>query len=93
MKVQTYLRVAEGARGPRVVASAKPNYQPLTKGAGTYHEEALPTAMFAVVLDIPDELFERASQVLAEIEVPTDRAEIAAEVPRIEDNEQEEAVE
>lgn len=80
MKVKTYLRVAVGGRGPRVVASTKPNYQPLTKGQGTYHEEPLPTAAFALVLDIPDEIFERAEKVLAEVAVDPSEAAVAAEV-------------
>lgn len=81
MKVKTYLRVARGGRGVRVVASSKPNYQPLMKGSG-WSEKALPTAAFAVVLDIPDEIFERAETVLAEVTVDPSEAEVAAEVER-----------
>jgi len=80
MQVKTYIRVAEGGRGPRVVASSKPNYEPLMKGQGTYHETPLPTAMFAVVFDIPNEIFTRAEQVLAKVAIAPGEATVAAEI-------------
>lgn len=69
MRLRVYLRVAKSNREPgyRVLASAKPNYKPLYAAEGTFREMALPTAAFALDLDIPDEEFERAEQVLAEI--------------------------
>ena len=83
MKVKTHLRVAKGPKGPRLEASTKPNYKPLTRGVGGWDKEPLPTAMFAVVFDIPDELFNRASIVLAEIAVDSDTGSIAAEVVHV----------
>lgn len=82
MKLTVYLRVAEGPRGPRVAASSTPNYVPLMTGSPGYSERSrpLPTAMFALSLDVPDEVLQHAEQVLAEIEVPADKAEVAAEV-------------
>jgi hypothetical protein len=80
MKVKTHLRIAKTRKGARVEASSRPNYKPLITNAGYRNERVLPTAAFAVVLDIPDELFERAETVLAEITVDPDEAEIAAEV-------------
>jgi hypothetical protein len=80
MKVKTHLRVAKTPRGARVEASTKPNYKPLMGSQGSWNERPLPTAAFAVVLDIPDDLFKRAEQVLAEIAVDSDIAGIATEV-------------
>lgn len=79
MKATVYMRVAVGSRGTKFSATVKPNYAPLTSGSGWYAHN-LPTAAFALVLDIPDEAFERASQVLAEIQIPNETIQVAAEV-------------
>lgn len=79
MKVTVYLRVAPGPRGPKIAASTKPNYAPLTTGAA-WTEKALPTVSFAVRFVIPDSAFGRATAVLGEIEVPDERIEVAAVV-------------
>ena len=79
MKAKIYLRVAKNPSGRtplRVDASAKPTYRPLTTSIG----DPLPTLSFAVMLNIPDEAFRRAEQVIAEIDVPEDLVAIAAEV-------------
>jgi hypothetical protein len=80
MIVTVYLRVAEGKRGMRVAASSTPNYEPIYSGSGSWNQTPLPTAAFALELDVPDELFTRAEQVLAEIVIPEDKGEIAVEV-------------
>lgn len=79
MKLKVYLRVAHGSRGPRVAASTKPNYEPLESGSG-WQSKPLPTAAFAVELTIPEEAFERAKQVLAEIAIPNEQIQVAADV-------------
>lgn len=80
-KVTAYLRVAkyggDGRRAPfKVSATARPNHTPLESGTGV----PLPTLAFAVVLDIPDSAFKQAEQVIAEIRIPEDALQIAAEV-------------
>jgi len=83
MKVRVYLRVARNPQGRtsfKCDAGVRANYKPLTKRTGNWNEEAIPTAAFALDLDIPDEVFTRAEQVLAEIEIPEDKAKIAVEV-------------
>lgn len=80
MKVTAYIRIGKkepGSRGPRAVvdAGSQPNSNMLYQGPNP-----IPTVAFGVDLDIPDELFERASQVIAEIVIPVEAAEIAAEV-------------
>jgi hypothetical protein len=80
MKVRTHLRVAKTKKGARVEASAKPNYKPLISNLGSRNETPLPTAMFALDLDLPDEMFTRAEQVLAEVSVDPQQVEIAAEI-------------
>jgi hypothetical protein len=82
MKVTAYLRVAKkhpAARGPKAViqANATPSSGDVPIYAGP---EPLPTVAFAISLDIPDELFKRAEQVVAEIVIPPEAATIAAEV-------------
>jgi hypothetical protein len=66
VKVIAYMRVAQGARGPKVDASAKPNSNPLMDGKGY----PLQTAHFAIKLDVPHALFE--TPVIAEIEIEPD---------------------
>ena len=66
MKARVYLRVARSEKrgsnpGFKVAANVKPNQHPLEASDGW-----LPTASFAVDLDIPDVMFDRASEVLAE---------------------------
>lgn len=81
MKLKVYLRVAHGSRGPRVEASTSPNYKPLESGSG-WNAKALPTAMFALDLDIPEEAMHHAERVMAELEIPGDAIEVAAGVGR-----------
>lgn len=80
MKAKVFLRVARssGHKGYRVAASTQPNYSPLTTGG--YESRALPTAAFAMVLDIPDQIFHRAEEVLAEVELQPSAVQVAAEV-------------
>jgi len=78
MKVKVYLRIAPTARGFKVNATTKPSRQPLR--AGSYSDDWLPTVAFAVVFDIPSEAFRTAEHVIAEVVVPVERVQIAAEV-------------
>jgi hypothetical protein len=78
MKTTVYLRVAKGPRGAKFAASTKPNQRPLTSGG--WNETHLPTVAFALRLNIPDEAFDEAGRVVAEIDVPPDQLSIAAEV-------------
>lgn len=81
MKVKVHLRVAKGPRGPKVEASAKPNYSPIYQDKRGYgNREALPTVAFAVTLDIPDSAFKKAEEVVAEINLPEGQLEIAGTV-------------
>jgi hypothetical protein len=80
MKVKAYLRVAK-TKGPtrfKITASTRPNYHALETGG--YQSRALPTAAFALTLDIPDTLFAHAEQVLADIELTEADVRVAAEV-------------
>ncbi len=79
MKIRVYLRVAEGARGPRVHAGTSPNYAPLESGSG-WQAKPLPTAQFALDLDVPDSVLHRAEQVLAALVIPEDSADVSASV-------------
>jgi hypothetical protein len=78
MKATVYLRVAKGPRGPKFAATTKPSRAPLTTGG--WNEKHLPTVAFALLLNIPDEAFDQAGQVIAEIDVPAEQLSIAAEV-------------
>ena len=55
MKVKVYLRVARGPRGPRVEAGTSPSLEPLT----TSGNRPLPTAAFALQLEIPEQIERR----------------------------------
>jgi hypothetical protein len=69
------MRIAKGKDGkPRVDASVRPNHAPLFSGKGTRHEQPLPTAAFAVEIEVPESVLRRAEQVIAEMEIPEDDA-------------------
>lgn len=77
MKVRAHIRVAKSANGKYVVGATKrPTHKALVDTLGG----ALPTVAFAIDLIIPDEMFKEAERVIAEIEIPPNAAEIAAEV-------------
>jgi hypothetical protein len=80
LKTTVYLRVAKkpSARkgGAAVSATMTPQQRPLEDTVG----RLLPTTSFAIALDIPDEAFNSAARVVAELKVPEERLEIAAEV-------------
>lgn len=80
MKIRTYMRVARkspGSRSPQYMlkANVTPSTEPLYSGPNP-----LPTIAFAIDLDIPDEMFKSAERVIAEIVIPPEAAEIAADV-------------
>lgn len=79
MRITVYIRVAKGEGRTKISATTKPNYKPLTTGSG-WREKPMPTAAFAIALDVPDVMFKRAEQVLAELEVAEHDIRIAAEV-------------
>lgn len=87
-KVRVYLRVGKKIRprskdgAYRVSATERPSLEPVTSG-----NNWLPTAAFALDLDIPDVMFDRAGEVLAEVIVKAEDARIAAEVKTPEDPE------
>lgn len=66
MKTKVYLRAAKAARGVTWHASSKPNYAAIEVASGGY-KVVLPTLAFAVEFDIPDSLFNQASEVAAKI--------------------------
>lgn len=86
MKVKTYLRVARDSRRgtTKVVASAKPNLAPLTKGSAR-SEVYLPTIHFAIELDIAPDAFAQAEKVIGTLAIPAAAITVAAEVISHED--------
>lgn len=87
MKCRVYMRIADNSGGGRsdrpfkVSARVTPSDEPLYAERSTrFDRVALPTAKFALDLDVPDAVFRYAEQVLAEIEVPEDVAQAAVEI-------------
>lgn len=81
VRVKTFLRVGQTKRNNyKVVASTKPNHKPLDNGGYKRWKKYLPTVHFALVLNIPKKAFEKASVVVAELNVPEEDLEINAEV-------------
>lgn len=84
MEVMAHIRVAKhprGRKGYQVDATTKRNHHPLYDSQG----RVLPTVNFAVKLDIPDKAFTEAANVVAELRIPEEKLEIAAEVLGLED--------
>lgn len=86
MKTTIYLRVAKKGAYGKVKVSASthssedPIFLPKTYGR---EKEAIPTIGFAVIFEIPDELFSKASVVVATINLPTKSATILSGLPVI----------
>lgn len=83
MKTTVYMRVAwdkdarrKDHRRPRYMADQHPCNEPIYTAGGI----ALPTVSFAVELDLPDAMFERAATVIAELAVSEEEAEIGMQV-------------
>jgi len=79
MKIKTYLRIAKTSRGYRANASTEPDHSPLFI-SGYRSKKFLPTVHFALLLDIPDNAFDKATEVVAELNIPEEKLEINAEV-------------
>lgn len=88
MKLVVYLRVAKTPRSrgkeAKIAASLKLDRRPLVNSTG----RILPTTTFALALDIPDGAFTSAARVVAELRVPEEKLEIAAEVLEIDQEEE-----
>lgn len=82
MKVRAYIRVAKNGYKVKIDASAKSTEEPIFKAA-QYNKpkEALPTVGFAVDFEIPDQLFSKASVVVASINIATKDAAILGGLP------------
>lgn len=77
MKAKIHLRIGKSTSGKYVAeANARPNHSPLRDN----RKRDLPTVAFAIMLDIPDAAFKRAEQVIAEVRIPEEDLQIAAEV-------------
>ena len=75
MKTKLYVRVAQGRGRPKVAANVRPNHWPITEqqdGA----DVPLPTAFFALELDIPQEVFDRAVQVAATVKLDPEAGQV-----------------
>lgn len=81
MKVRAYMRVSKNGYKVKVDASTKMNVDPLFKISSYQQKEFLPTVGFAVDFDIPDELFSKASVVIAEVNVGLKGAKILTALP------------
>ena len=78
LMIKAYIRIAKMTNGRyKVDARARtPNYAPIADSNGGPY----PTVAFALEFNIPEEAFEQAEQVIAEITIPEDQLQIAAEV-------------
>jgi hypothetical protein len=77
VKVTAYMRVGYVKRRghKKLAVNAKPSHLPLMRG-----EDTMPTVAFAIALEIPDAMFVQAEQVIAQITVPEEMAQVAADV-------------
>lgn len=82
MKVRAYIRVAKNGYKWKIDASTKSTEDPIFKPAQYNRaKEALPTVGFAVDFEIPDQLFSKASVLVATINVATKDAVILTGIP------------
>lgn len=84
MKTRLYIRVAKNGYRIKAAASTKSTEEPIfTPQTYSKAKEALPTVGFAVDFEIPDELFSKASVVVASINVGMKDAKILSGIPTI----------
>lgn len=92
MKKRLYLRVAENSRSYIADASFKPNQAPLYRNVwkhGGNQRSYLPTVHFAINVDIPNEAFAEAGQLVADINLKLgEQLGISADVAELEDHEE-----
>ena len=83
MKQKVYFRFGKNKKGTVTVkASTRLCHEAVKSGTGCY-ERVLPTISFAVNFDIPDELFEQAERVCANIELDAENTKIVAPLASI----------
>jgi len=80
MIAKIYLRIAKTKKGIKVAASPRPNESPLFSD---YPRKYFPTVSFGIKFDIPDELFSRASTLIALINVAEKHATINADIDTV----------
>ncbi|KKL12789.1 hypothetical protein LCGC14_2532240 [marine sediment metagenome] len=86
-KIKVYIRIAKTSRGYKIITTDKPSYKPLSNVAWrgpTYY----PTVAFAVVFNLPDDAFKKATEVIDEINVEMEKLSIATEVETIKSDEE-----
>lgn len=65
MKARVYLRIAKNDNGRfSVKATTKPEFAAMVKNKGYNSEQALPTILYALDLDIPDNAFSATANLL-----------------------------
>jgi hypothetical protein len=80
LKAKAHVRVARAKNGtPVIQTTARPSTTPLYDN----RNRPLATIGFAVIFNVPDELFDQAQKVIAEIDVTGDEAQIVAEVKTV----------
>ena len=79
-KIRAYIRIAKNGWKYKIDAGAKDNSAPLHLTGYRNEKTFLPTVAFAVDLNIPDELFSKASRVIGEINIALKDAVIASDV-------------
>jgi hypothetical protein len=82
-KLTVYLRVGkrDGRQPYMIEANLKPSSVPLIqRGAYNKPDVYLPTVSFGIDFNLPDELFEQASNIIGEINIAAKDAMIAATV-------------
>lgn len=83
MKARIYLRVAKNGYKTKVDAGIKARNTPLHQQGYNGDKTFLPTVAFAVDFEIPDNLFNKAVQVIGTMNVTEKDAVVAAEVPSV----------
>ena len=84
MKTRIYLRVAKNGYKTKVDASTSSSEEPLyIPSSYNRPKQALPTVGFAVDFEIPDQMFSKASVVVAQINLETRQLAVLSGVPTV----------
>ena len=83
-KIKVYIRIAKTLRGYKIITTDKPSYKPLF--SASWRPIYYPTVAFAIILNLPDDAFERATEVIGEMNVEMEELRVAADIEATEKN-------
>ena len=81
MKIKAYIRIGKTKRKYKVMASEKPNFEPI-KDAGYTPISFHPTIFLGIEFNLPDDVFEYAEKMIGEIDYRKSEIKLAGDISK-----------